>query len=417
MWLNETLRLAQAEVTGMEKCNVIAQKVKQFFTPSPFTSSRTVRDVLVVQSGNPRVLIGAITSGVCRHMAILFKYTVDTMNSHKLRANLERARIEHGARHAWNTVRVFDEHQQKFVEERIDISLDTSAVAPMASPAAPSVVVQATPIKADIPASKVVTLLKYTSKLNVAGSVQSGGEALIYNLDDKLVLKHYKHLDYQGRRNASNEANALHLLEGCPVVVKLHECVVDSCSNVVGVVLERALTDLCTYLPSRQPFTTCLSWAIDIARGVEAVHEKGLVHRDLKPSNILLFPSSPHRRAKLADFGLARPVDSEGHAMTVNHCAGTTGFMSEELADSPATVASDIYALGKLLFTIFVPRLSLNPDYPQDVNKVVCTDLEHAPHSIRDSLYFLLVSCLKLPEFRPSARKVRKELEVFRDNS
>jgi serine/threonine protein kinase len=57
--------------------------------------------------------------------------------------------------------------------------------------------------------------------------------------------------------------------------------------------------------------------AIQIARGLAAAHDKGLVHRDLKPDNVFLLPDG---RVKILDFGLARTIDGTERAL-----AGATG--------------------------------------------------------------------------------------------
>jgi serine/threonine-protein kinase len=86
-----------------------------------------------------------------------------------------------------------------------------------------------------------------------------------------------------------------------------------------------------------------------------AAHDSGFVHRDIKPANVLLTPQGD---AKLADFGLVRRLDemAQGGAPL----AGTPSFMSPELFHGrPAGPASDIYAVGVLLFYCVSGRLPL----------------------------------------------------------
>jgi serine/threonine protein kinase len=84
---------------------------------------------------------------------------------------------------------------------------------------------------------------------------------------------------------------------------------------------------------------------LDLSRALEAVDAAGLVHRDLKPSNVVLEESG---RVVLTDFGLGRDRrlgDSEGPCIS-----GTPVFMAPEiLGGAPATVRSDLYALGVTL--------------------------------------------------------------------
>jgi serine/threonine-protein kinase len=95
------------------------------------------------------------------------------------------------------------------------------------------------------------------------------------------------------------------------------------------------------------PLEDILRVAAGTASGVDALHRKGLVHRDVKPSNILLDEGG---RASLTDFGLAK-----GPAYTVltrpGQVIGTLDYLAPELIrGQPATPASDLYALGCVVF-------------------------------------------------------------------
>ncbi len=95
--------------------------------------------------------------------------------------------------------------------------------------------------------------------------------------------------------------------------------------------------------------------AIEIARemcaGLGAAHDKGVLHRDLKPGNVMI---DGRGRAKITDFGLAVGVDDDKGGAEVS---GTPAYMApEQLAGKGASIQSDIYALGLVLYELFTGR-------------------------------------------------------------
>ena len=93
-----------------------------------------------------------------------------------------------------------------------------------------------------------------------------------------------------------------------------------------------------------------------LARGIAEAHNKGLIHRDLKPANILLErDGSP----KIADFGLAKIVDSDGGVTKTQAILGSPSFMAPEQAEGLSDLvgaATDVYALGAILYVLLAGR-------------------------------------------------------------
>jgi serine/threonine protein kinase len=153
----------------------------------------------------------------------------------------------------------------------------------------------------------------------------------------------------------------------------------------------------------------------EVASGLDALHREGLVHRDVKPSNIMLDKAG---RAALTDFGLAR-----GPAFTVltkpGQVMGTLDYIAPELiSGSAATPASDVYALGCVvyecltghapfaglrIFEIAVAHVEREPTNPCAIRADVPADLGWAS----------LSALAKQPERRPTtARAYARMLEV-----
>ncbi len=101
-----------------------------------------------------------------------------------------------------------------------------------------------------------------------------------------------------------------------------------------------------------QPAARVLAWGHQLAQALAHAHRHGVVHRDLKPGNVLL---DAEAHAKLADFGLARGADALHTGTGI--VPGTPFYMAPELlAGNVPGAASDLYALGVLLFELLTGR-------------------------------------------------------------
>jgi tetratricopeptide (TPR) repeat protein len=129
--------------------------------------------------------------------------------------------------------------------------------------------------------------------------------------------------------------------------------------------------------------------ALQVADGLQAAHQAGLVHRDVKPGNVLLDASTG--RAKLTDFGLARLGELPSGVTPEGAAVGTPAYMSPEQARGAAPdPRSDVYSLGVTLYEMLTgeppfrgaPHLVLRqvledePRSPRRLNDAVPRDLE-----------------------------------------
>src|SRR5689334_16192552 len=101
----------------------------------------------------------------------------------------------------------------------------------------------------------------------------------------------------------------------------------------------------------RLPHDKAVELGHQLCAGLAAAHDNGLLHRDLKPANIMI---DGRGRARITDFGLALRADEAG---AVREFAGTPAYMApEQLQGGSASVRSDLYALGLILYEMFTGK-------------------------------------------------------------
>jgi serine/threonine protein kinase len=131
------------------------------------------------------------------------------------------------------------------------------------------------------------------------------------------------------------------------------------------------------------PPKQAVDYALQVARGLSAAHEKGIVHRDLKPDNLFV---TKDRHVKILDFGLARRVevfspDGQTSNPTVSShtqpgtVIGTMGYMSpEQVRGLPVDHRSDIFSFGAILYELLTGEKAFKKDSSSDTMAAILRD-------------------------------------------
>jgi serine/threonine-protein kinase len=144
-----------------------------------------------------------------------------------------------------------------------------------------------------------------------------------------------------------------------------------------------------------------------VANGLEAAHQAGVIHRDLKPSNVLV---GERGMVKIIDFGLATTAVGDGLTAT-GAILGTPHYMApEQVRGKPVDARTDIYALGALAYHLVCGRPPFTGDNPIAIGFAHISEPVLPPRQLRKDVSTalegaILAALAKTPEERPvSAR-------------
>ena len=196
----------------------------------------------------------------------------------------------------------------------------------------------------------------------VLGVVGSGGMGVVLKAIDKSldrtvaikVLAPHLAISGSAKKRFAREAKAaaavLH-----PNVIAVHSVCADHLPPYLVMPFIRG-SSLQKRLDDQGPFRVVeiLRIGVQIAAGLAASHEQGLVHRDIKPANVLL--EDGVERVTITDFGLARAIDDASLTKS-GMIAGTPMYMSpEQSRGEPVDQSSDLFSLGSVLYAISAGR-------------------------------------------------------------
>ena len=151
----------------------------------------------------------------------------------------------------------------------------------------------------------------------------------------------------------------------------------------------------------------------DILLGLEYAHDRGIVHCDLKPENILLEPQEKGWTARISDFGIARLSEDVNSAKISTGDTGSPAYMAPERFYGRYSYASDLYAIGIILFELLMGERPFSGIF-RDLRNAHLNETVTIP----DTVPFILRSTIsqalqKLPQQRfTSAGRMLKSIQM-----
>ena len=252
-----------------------------------------------------------------------------------------------------------------------------------------------------------------------------GGMAVVYkafdNQENRIVaikiLKEEFISNEEFLRRFKNESKAIAMLSH-PNIVKVYDVSFGDLIQYIVMEYIEGIT-LKEYIEQRGSlrWKDAVHFTIQILKGLQHAHDKGIVHRDVKPQNIMVLPDGT---IKVTDFGIARFARSDQRTIT-DKAIGSVHYISPEQARGEKTdEKSDIYSLGVILYemitgqmpfqaesavSVAIMQLQREPKTPTEINGSIPMGLEQITmHAMQ-----------KTPERRyQSAAEMLCDLDAYR---
>jgi hypothetical protein len=242
------------------------------------------------------------------------------------------------------------------------------------------------PLAADAPESPDPTVgLLLADRYRIGALVARGGMARVYRASDERLGREVA-VKILGLPYASREAFSERFLEEAraaagvshPNLVHVYDSGSDRGLHFIVMELLEGYRSLREHLATGGPLAVdeTLDLGSQLLEGLEAVHERGLVHCDVKAGNLLLGPGP----LKLIDFGIARVRDSgAGEGISI----GSLGYMSpEQLRNEPLRPASDLFAVGVVLYEALTGELPFHGSDPDEMAAAQRAGAARAPSQL-----------------------------------
>jgi tetratricopeptide (TPR) repeat protein len=157
------------------------------------------------------------------------------------------------------------------------------------------------------------------------------------------------------------------------------------------------------------PVEQVLDYAMQLANGLSAAHDRGVVHRDLKPENLFVTSDG---RLKILDFGIAKFLADDAHPTATGRIIGTPAYMSpEQRAGSEIDQRTDIYSFGAILCELLTGQRAqqnrtLPANVPEALAKLVRDCMQEKPEDRPQSGRDLVARLRSVGIDRPQRRRI-----------
>ncbi len=268
-------------------------------------------------------------------------------------------------------------------------------------------------------------MLGRIDQFEIEGKIGSGGMGIVLkgfdrNLNRAVAIKVLApHLASNGtaRQRFAREAQAAAAVVH-PNVVPIYA--VKSCETRPYIVMQLVSGhSLQTLVQEKGPLNVkeIVRIGIQVADGLAAAHQQGLIHRDIKPANILI--EQDVSRVMITDFGLARATDDAGITQS-GWITGTPHYMSPEQSSvENLDCRTDLFSLGGLLYFLATGREPFRGEKPFAVIQKIITEPPISPRELNSDLPAMISDVIeRLLEKKPddrfqSASAVRQWLENY----